>query len=116
MGREGEAPAAPPALSQEQAEAAHPKAAAAPPVTHPGATQPCPICAGTSFRWGWLESGLYGAGKGPAAAKEPRYVRQKTRFGEFIGLRARLCEGCGHVQIFAWEERQGQSEARPGQP
>ena len=56
------------------------------------------------FHWGYLESGLYGAGKGPPAARQPKYVKQKTRFGEFIGLRARLCDRCGHVEIFAWPD------------
>ena len=75
-----------------------------PPKTEAAAAWPCPVCGEASFRWGWLESGLYGAGKGPPAVRQPKYVKQKTRFGEFIGLRARLCEHCGHVEIFAWGE------------
>lgn len=62
--------------------------------------QPCPICGGKAFRWDWLESGLYGLGKGPAAAEQHKWIKIKTRFGEFVGLRARLCENCGHVDLF----------------
>ena len=67
---------------------------------------PCPICGGTEFRWGWLESGLYGIGKGPPTHEQPRYVRQKTRFGDFLGVRARVCQNCSQVELFAWEEQE----------
>jgi hypothetical protein len=95
-----------PDAAQDQAGQALPQQ----PPTTPAQPQPpersCPICGGTSFRWGWLESGLYGVGKGPAAAAQPKYVRKKTRFGDFLGLRARACEGCGHVELFTRQEEE----------
>jgi hypothetical protein len=92
---------------------------AQPPEVPPG-ERPCTVCGGTTFRWGWLETGLYGTGRGlqgrtgqgaqtdsghaPDAAEAPahqRWVKRKTRFGDYLGLRARLCENCGHVEVFA---------------
>lgn len=61
---------------------------------------PCPICGEKVFRWDWLESGLYGLGQGASAAEQQRWIKLKTRFGDFVGLRARLCENCGHVDLF----------------
>ena len=97
---------APPALTEAGRQQAAPllQQPTPPASAEDKADLPCPICGGTHFRWGWLESGLYGIGKGPAAATQPKYVRQKTRFGDFLGLRARLCDNCGHVEIFACRE------------
>jgi len=94
----------PPPGDDEQPLAAAP---AAPPTSHPAAAQPCPICGGSEFRWGWLETGLYGIGKGPAGADRSRWVKPKTRFGDFIGLRARMCVRCGHVDAFASDVQEG---------
>ncbi len=77
----------------------------------PPEERPCVMCGGTNFRWGWLESGLYGTGKG-TSAEQSKFVKHKTRFGDFVGLRARLCIGCLHVAIFA---RQDEDE-EPAQP
>ena len=104
MGREAEEPTSTAPGDEDQTAPILKEATAAPAASHPARDRPCPVCGGSGFRWGWLESGLYGTGKGPAAAKQPKYVKQKTRFGEFIGLRARLCDDCGHVEIFAWRE------------
>lgn len=109
MGREPRKPSQPVPGDAAEAEAAPPADKLASAGATPDLTEsPCSVCGGTSFRWGWLESGLYGAGKGPAAARQPKYVKQKTRFGEFLGLRARVCDGCGHVAIFALREDQEQ--------
>jgi len=80
------------------------RAAAAPAESDRGGEPTCALCGGSSFSWGWLESGLYGMGKGPAAAAQPKYVKQKTRFGDFLGLRARVCDNCGHVELFSLPE------------
>jgi hypothetical protein len=64
------------------------------------------MCGGTNFRWGWLESGLYGTGKGTAGGEQSKFVKQKTRFGDFVGLRARLCIRCRHVAIFARQDEE----------
>jgi len=105
MGRERPEPSAggPPPGAGERAEAT-PAEHAGPPAEPPTAAGSCPICGGTEFRWGWLETGLYGAGKGPPGPKQPRYAKPKTRFGDFIGLRGRMCVACGHVEVFASAE------------
>ena len=81
------------AIPQEQDEKPH--------VAPEHAIRPCPLCGGTEFRWDWLESGLFGLGKGPSDTRTQKWVKQKTRFGTFVGLRARLCRNCGHVDLFA---------------
>jgi hypothetical protein len=90
----------------ESALPAPPEAPAARAAGKPSPDRPCPACGGTDFRWGWLEAGLYGAGKGSAPEAHPAYVRKKTRFGDFLGLQARVCADCGHVELFARREQE----------
>ena len=58
----------------------------------------CPICGGKFFSWGELQAGSLQ----PPKYKEPAgdFWERFTTFGG-RDLRARLCNSCGNVQLFA---------------
>ena len=76
------------------------------PKLSPAEQTPCRFCGGAFFAWGWLETGLYGIAPKDRGQGPIKYAKAKTRFGDFIGLKARMCEICGHVEVFANTEEE----------
>jgi len=56
---------------------------------------PCPICGGSSYTWGYVES----ADELKYKDKDPGFWQKHTTFGG-KPLKARKCDACQNLQLF----------------